>query len=72
LRQRPEQPDAECIAEPEPRRDDRFVIVTAQVLPLTPGRPTPTGTVIFFIDGAPLRRPVPLDSRGWPVSHSNT
>ena len=55
----------EGIAAPEPRRDERFVVVTAQVLPLTAGRPTPTGIVTFFIDGVPLRRPVSMDSRGW-------
>jgi hypothetical protein len=40
------------------------VVVTATVSPLTPGRPVPTGTVTFLIDGVPMIRPVPLDDRG--------
>ena len=55
----------ECIAEVEPPRDERYVVIAALVLALDPKRPTPTGTVTFFIDGVPLRRPVALDSRGW-------
>jgi hypothetical protein len=54
----------ECIAELEPPRDESYVVIAAQVLALDPKRPTPTGTVTFFIDGVPLRRPVALDSRG--------
>jgi hypothetical protein len=34
------------------------------VLPLAGGRPTPTGTVAFFIDGVPMNRPVELNGRG--------
>jgi hypothetical protein len=55
----------ECIAEVEPLRDESYVVIAAQVLALDPKRPTPTGTVTFFVDGVPLRRPVALDSRGW-------
>ncbi len=40
------------------------VVVIATVLPLTPGRPIPTGTVTVFIDGVPMNRPMPLDDRG--------
>jgi hypothetical protein len=40
------------------------VVVTATVLPLTPGRPIPTGTVTVFIDGVPMNRPIQLDDRG--------
>jgi hypothetical protein len=41
------------------------VVVTATALPLTPGRPIPTGTVTVFIDGVPMNRPMQLDDRGW-------
>jgi hypothetical protein len=41
------------------------VVVTATVLPLTPGRPIPTGTVTVFVDGVAMNRPTPLDDRGW-------
>jgi hypothetical protein len=47
-----------------PRQPDHSVVVTATVVPLTPGRPIPTGSVTFFVDGVPMRRPVPLDGRG--------
>ena len=40
------------------------VAVTATVSPLTPGRPIPTGTVSFLIDGVTMHRPVQLDDRG--------
>jgi len=40
------------------------VIITATVLPLTPGRPIPTGSVTFFVDGVPTNRPSQLDERG--------
>lgn len=40
------------------------LLMTANALPLTPGRPIPTGNVIFFIDGIPMNRPVELDDRG--------
>ena len=39
-------------------------VVTATVLPLTQGRPIPTGTVTVFIDGVPMNRPMQLDDRG--------
>lgn len=39
-------------------------IVTATVLPLTAGRPTPTGTVTVFVDGVATNRPTELDGRG--------
>src|SRR4029077_185529 len=35
----------------------RVTVVVATVVPLTPGRPTPTGTVTFFVDGVPMNRP---------------
>src|SRR5437016_9554773 len=38
--------------------------LTATVSPLTSERPTPSGTVIFHIDGVPMRRPGTLDGRG--------
>jgi len=37
------------------------VVVTAAVLPLTDGRPTPTGTVSFYVNGMPMNRPTELD-----------
>ena len=40
------------------------VVVTATVIPLTPGRPIPTGTVTVFIDGVSMNRPMQLDDRG--------
>jgi len=46
------------------KRSEQALAVTATVLPLTPKRPTPTGTVTFFIDGVPMKRPVNLDERG--------
>lgn len=47
-----------------PGRPDQWFAVTATVSPLTPGRPTPTGTVTFFVDGVPMKRPVELDDSG--------
>ena len=38
--------------------------VTAIVLPLTSGRPTPTGSVTFFIDGVAAGPPVHIDGQG--------
>jgi hypothetical protein len=38
--------------------------ITATVSPLTPGRPIPTGSVTFYIDGVPMNRPVQLDAQG--------
>lgn len=40
------------------------LVVIATVSSLTAGRPTPTGTVSFSVDGVPLNRPVHLDGRG--------
>jgi hypothetical protein len=48
----------------QPDRLDEWLAVTATVSPLTSERPTPTGTVTFFIDGVPMRRPVELDDTG--------
>ena len=45
-------------------RIDHSQIVTATVVPLIPGRPTPTGTVTFYVDGVPMSRPKELDGRG--------
>jgi FtsP/CotA-like multicopper oxidase with cupredoxin domain len=39
-----------------------LLVVTATVLPLTPGRPIPTGSVTFIIDGVPIK--TKLDKRG--------
>jgi hypothetical protein len=45
-------------------RLDQWLALTARVAPLTPGRPTPTGTVTFFVDGVPTQRAVELDDTG--------
>jgi hypothetical protein len=47
-----------------PAQKDHSILVMATVLPLTPGRPVPTGTVTFFIDGVSMNRPATLDGRG--------
>ena len=41
-----------------------YLAVAATVRPLASGRPTPTGTVTFFVDGVPMNRPVELDDQG--------
>jgi hypothetical protein len=46
------------------RRLDQWLVVTATVRPLTPGKPHPTGTVVFFVDGVPMKRPTLLDDSG--------
>jgi hypothetical protein len=38
--------------------------VAARVTSLTPGRPVPTGSVAFIVDGMPTRRPLQLDALG--------
>ena len=51
--------------EEEPKEPSRYtMMITATISPLTPGRPTPTGTVTFHVDGVPMKRPVELDDRG--------
>ena len=57
---RPPGVPAEVAAQPEVYS----ATVTATVSPLAPGRPVPTGSVTFFIDGVPMNRPVQLDGRG--------
>jgi hypothetical protein len=47
-----------------PQRSGQSFALTATVSPLTPERPTPTGTVTFFVDGVPMKRPINLDERG--------
>jgi hypothetical protein len=42
----------------------RMTVLAAAAETLTPGRPVPTGTVTFFVDGVPMNRPQPLDARG--------
>jgi hypothetical protein len=51
---------------PEERLDkaEKTLAITATVSALAPGRPTPTGSVTFFVDGVALKRPVELDERG--------
>jgi hypothetical protein len=43
---------------------DHSVTMMAIVLPLSVGRPIPTGSVTFFVDGVPMNRPTPIDDRG--------
>lgn len=43
---------------------EHAVLVSATVRPLSPGRPDPTGSVTFVINGVPMRKPVALDERG--------
>ena len=52
-----------AVAGPPPQLD-HSLNVTATVIPLTPGRPMPTGSVTFYVDGVPLNRPVQLDGSG--------
>jgi hypothetical protein len=47
------------------QQKDHSVAVIATVLPLTPGRPTPTGTVTVLIDGVAASPPTQLDDGGW-------
>jgi Bacterial Ig-like domain (group 3) len=45
-------------------RPGETLVVTATVLPLTPRRPVPTGSVAFIIDGVQVKRAVKLDKHG--------
>jgi hypothetical protein len=45
-------------------RPDESLVITAIVLPMSKGRPTPTGSVIFLVDGAVAGPPVMLDQKG--------
>jgi Bacterial Ig-like domain (group 3) len=47
-----------------PSQTDHSVAVIATVVALSSGRPIPTGSVTFFVDGVPMKRPVQLDGRG--------
>jgi hypothetical protein len=47
-----------------PRRLGQLLAVTATVVPLTKGGPTPTGTVTFSVDGMTMLRPTELDDQG--------
>jgi len=55
---------AEPVGTVPPPQGNASVLVVATVLPLTPGRPIPTGSITVFIDGVPMNRPVRLDGRG--------
>lgn len=48
---------------PRTRPGEPFV-VTATVLPLTPGRPTPTGSLTFYVDGEKVGRARRLNAHG--------
>lgn len=45
-------------------RSGEPLVVTAIVLPMTSGRPTPTGSVTFFVDGVAKGSPLKLDGQG--------
>jgi hypothetical protein len=45
-------------------RRDGWLTVTATVRSLSPGKSHPTGTVVFFVDDVPQKRPMELDSSG--------
>jgi FtsP/CotA-like multicopper oxidase with cupredoxin domain len=48
---------------PQTRRGETLTI-TATVLPVSGGRPTPTGSVTFLVDGVAAGAPVKLDGQG--------
>ena len=48
----------------ESTRPGESLVVTATVLPMTNGRPTPTGSVTFMVDGVAAGPPVTLDAKG--------
>lgn len=48
----------------EKRPPGQSLVVIARVSSLTPGRPTPTGGVTFYVDGVPMNRAVALDELG--------
>ncbi|MFN0213278.1 MAG: Ig-like domain repeat protein [Saprospiraceae bacterium] len=62
----PSQKDRTPVVTPNdpPNRTDQSLLVTATVLPITPGRLTPEGTVIFYVDNKAVSAPVKLDTRG--------
>ena len=45
-------------------RPGETLVVTATVLPQTPGKASPTGSVTFIIDGVPIKPAVKLDKQG--------
>jgi len=48
----------------ESTRPGESLVVTAIVLPMTNGRPTPTGSVTFMVDGVATGPPVKIDEKG--------
>ncbi|HKI00763.1 MAG TPA: multicopper oxidase domain-containing protein [Thermoanaerobaculia bacterium] len=48
----------------ESTRPGESLVVTAIVLPMTNGRPTPTGSVTFMVDGVAAGPPVKIDEKG--------
>lgn len=58
--------DRKPITEPAkpPIQTHGSLVVMVTVLPLTEGRPTPTGSVTFVVDDVPMKRPVELDGGG--------
>jgi hypothetical protein len=54
----------QIMGDKEGTRSGEPLVVTAIVLPMTSGRPTPTGSITFLIDGVAAGAPVKLDERG--------
>jgi hypothetical protein len=54
----------QIIGDKEETRSGEQLVVTAIVLPLTSGRPTPTGNVTFLVDGTVAGPSVKLDLKG--------
>jgi hypothetical protein len=48
----------------EETRSGEPLVITAVVLPLTSGRPTPTGSVTFLVDGVAAGPPIKLNAKG--------
>src|SRR5215203_427999 len=48
----------------ESTRPGESLVVTAIVLPMTNGRPTPTGSVTFMVEGVAAGPPVKIDEKG--------
>ncbi|MFN0141195.1 MAG: Ig-like domain repeat protein [Pyrinomonadaceae bacterium] len=54
----------QILGDKEETRPGEPLVVTATVLPLTSGRPTPTGSVTFFVDGVAASPPIELNEKG--------
>jgi hypothetical protein len=54
----------QIVGDKELTRPGESLVVTATALPMTSGRPTPTGSVTFMVDGVVAGSPVTLDGKG--------